>query len=270
MGQPGSVSSSQLVFDESVVERLEIVYRGRDVVWRRSLVLEALGPHSGERILDVGCGPGFYVGDVVSAVGPAGSVTGIDSSPQMLAVAAHRCSEHANVAFHEADAIALPTDDAAYDAALSVQVLEYVRDIPSALTELHRSLRPGGRLVIWDVDWSTVSWHSGDPERMERVLGVWDGHLADPALPRTLGSELRHAGFDNVATAAHAFVSTEANDDTYGGLALAFVEQYVGGTGELPRGELEDWAAEQRELDAAGEFFFACTQFCFTATRPVA
>ena len=259
---------SQLVFDKSIAERLEVVYRGRDVGRRRALVLEALDPRPGERILDVGCGPGFYVGDLIAAVGRGGSVTGIDSSPQMLALAAHRCAAHPNVALHEADATLLPTEDEAYDAALSVQVLEYVREIPTALAELRRSLRPGGRLVIWDVDWSTVSWHSGDPGRMARVLAVWDAHLADPALPRTLGSELRRAGFVDVGTAAHAFVSTEASDETYGGLVLSFAEQYVGGTGELPSDELEAWAAEQRDLDAAGDFFFTCLQFCFTATRP--
>ena len=41
-----------------------------------------------------------------------------------------------------------------------MQVLEYVSDPAAALADLHRALRPGGRLVVWDVDWSTVSWHS--------------------------------------------------------------------------------------------------------------
>lgn len=260
--------AQQLVFDESVAARLEVVYRGRDVIRRRGLVFDALRPRPGEHILDVGCGPGFYVADLADAVGPAGSVTGIDSSAQMLAMAAHRAESRANVVFREADASALPIEDEAYDAALSVQVLEYVRDIPTALAELRRSLRPGGRLVIWDVDWTTVSWHSADPERMRRVLAAWDAHLADPALPRTLGPELRRAGFGEITNTAHPFVSTEATDDTYGGLVLSFVEQYVGGAEEVPGATLEAWAAEQRELDAAGEFFIACLQFCFTAMRP--
>ena len=260
--------AQQLVFDESVAARLETLYRGRDVRRRRGLVFNALRPRAGEHILDVGCGPGFYVADLADTVGGSGSVTGIDSSAQMLALAAHRADGRPNVAFHEGDATALPTEDGAYDAALSVQVLEYVRDIPLALAELYRSLRPGGRLVIWDVDWTTVSWHSADPARMQSVLHAWDAHLADPALPRTLGAELRRAGFGDVAAAAHAFVSTEATDDTYGGLVLSFVDQYVGGNGEIPAGELEAWSAEQRELDAKGDFFFACLQFCFTATRP--
>jgi ubiquinone/menaquinone biosynthesis C-methylase UbiE len=65
---------------------------------------------------------------------------------------------------------ALPVPDTGFDAALSVQVLEYVTDPDAALAELHRVLRPGGRLVVWDVDWATVSLHSSDAARTDRVL----------------------------------------------------------------------------------------------------
>ena len=98
----------------------------------------------------------------------------------MLALAAKRCEGHANVNFHEGGVTALPVADADFDRALSVQVLEYVADIPAALGELRRVLRPGGRVLIWDVDWATVSWHSRDPDRMQRFLHAWDEHLTDP------------------------------------------------------------------------------------------
>ena len=110
-----------------------------------------------------GCGPGFYVAELLDEVGPDGSIVGLDVSPTMLAVAAKRSEGKPNVAFHEADATALPVGDGEFDAALCVQVLEYVPDPSAALRELHRALRPGGRVLVWDVDWATVSWHSSDP-----------------------------------------------------------------------------------------------------------
>src|ERR671918_421480 len=102
---------AQLVFDEALAEQMEVVYRSRDVLRRRRLVYEALGAAPGERILDVGCGPGFYASELLAQVGPDGSVVGLDASAQMLAVAAHRCEGRSNVRFHEADATSLPVED---------------------------------------------------------------------------------------------------------------------------------------------------------------
>lgn len=136
-------------------------------------------------------------------MGAEGSVVGVDGSPQMLAVAARRCEKHDNVSLHEADATSLPVDDGSFDAAVCVQVLEYVQDATAALAEMHRAVRRGGRLVVWDVDWATVSLYSSDPGRTERVLRAWDGHLAHPSLPQTLTARLRSVGFDNVRVEGH-------------------------------------------------------------------
>ena len=81
---------SQLEFDESTARMLEALYGTRDVLRRRRLVRDALGVAAGERIIDVGCGPGFYVAELLEHVGSEGSVVGIDSSRPMLAGAAHR------------------------------------------------------------------------------------------------------------------------------------------------------------------------------------
>jgi arsenite methyltransferase len=258
---------SQLAFDEKLAEQLEVLYRTRDVRRRRQLVREALHLEPGHRVLDVGCGPGFYAAEILEAVGPEGAVVGVDASPQMLAVARHRNEGHPNVSFHQADATALPVEDGAFDRALSVQVLEYVTDLPAALGELHRALRPGGRVVIWDVDWHTLSWHSNDPARMERVLRAWDGHLADPSLPRTLTARLRAAGFEDVTMDGHTFATNELDADSYGGAAVPVIAGYVAGSEAVPASELEAWLDEQRALDERGEAYFACIQFRFAATR---
>jgi ubiquinone/menaquinone biosynthesis C-methylase UbiE len=255
---------SQLAFDESRARQLETLYRTRDVRRRRALVRDALGVRAGERVLDVGCGPGF-VEELLIDVGPDGAVVGVDASPQMLAAAAHRCARHGNVDFREGDAAALPVEQAGFNAALCVQVLEYVADPTAALTQMHRALRPGGRLVVWDIDWGTLSWHSEDPERMERVLRAWDAHLTHPSLPRTLGARLRAAGFSQVGAEGHVFATTALDPEAFGtGVVLKLVEEYVAGRPEIGPGEARAWAAE---LGAREKLFFACTQFCFTAVR---
>jgi arsenite methyltransferase len=254
---------SQLDFNEQLAAEMEVIYRGRDILRRRALVREALDASSGDRVLDAGCGPGFYAAEILEQVGPEGSVVGVDRSEPMLALAAKRCEGHANVAFERGDVTALPVADADFDRALSVQVLEYVADIPAALAELRRVLRPGGRLLLWDVDWATVSWHSDDPARMQRFLAAWDEHLSDPSLPRTLSAQLRAAGFEDVELTGHAFATDDVSEQSYAGGLLKLMADYVGGD------EARAWADEQRDLQQRGESYFACIQFCFTATRPV-
>jgi arsenite methyltransferase len=184
---------SQPVFDEEAARKIEAICEIGDAVRRRRLVREALGVSEGDRGLDVGCGPGFYCAELVREVGPSCAVTGVDASRAMLALATRRTAGHSNVELREADATGLPVPDASFDAALSVQVLEYVADVGKGLTELHRVLRPGGRLLVWDIDWATVSIHSEDAERTARVLEAWDEHLAHRSLPRTLRKLLQDA-----------------------------------------------------------------------------
>jgi SAM-dependent methyltransferase len=253
---------AQLDFNEQMVAELEALYGRPDILRRRALVHEALGARPGERVVDVGCGPGFYVAETLDRVGPEGSVVGVDASAPMLDVAAKRCEGHGNVGFHQGDVTELPVADADFDRALSVQVLEYVADIPRGLGELCRVLRPGGRVLIWDVDWATVSWYSEDPARMERVLRAWDEHLSDPSLPRILSAEMRAAGFEDVQMEGHAFATNDLTENSYAGALVPMIAAYVG------TDEAQAWAAEQRDLTERGESYFACIQFCFTATRP--
>jgi len=251
-----------------MVERLEQLYATRDVLRRRELVRAALGARAGDRVLDVGCGPGFYVAELLEEVGAEGSVVGVDGSAASAAAAAKRCEGHDNVAFHEADATSLPVEDGEFDAALSVQVLEYVPDVTAALREMHRALRPGGRLVVWDVDWATVSWRTAEPDRMARMLAAWDSHLTHVSLPQALTGHLRDAGFEDVGMEGHTFATNELTPEAYGGFLTQFIEQFVVEGELVDADEAKAWADEQRELGERGEFYFACIQFCFSATRP--
>ena len=255
---------SQIEFDENMAKALEVIYGTRDVLFRRHLVQEAIAAAPGERVLDVGCGPGFYLAELLERVGPEGHVAGVDTSAPMLAIAAGRVAAHDNVEVREAPATALPFEDDAFDGAVCVQVLEYVEDVALALGELRRVLRPGGRLVVWDVDWATVSMYSADPARMQQVLEAWDNHLVHRSLPQSLARSLREAGFEDVALTGHAFASAELTPDAYGGSLVTVVATYLAGLDDFPREVGEAWANEQWALGAAGDFYFACVQCCAT------
>jgi ubiquinone/menaquinone biosynthesis C-methylase UbiE len=259
---------SQLEFDEEVSKRIEAAYSKRDVLRRRALVREALQLEPGHRVLDVGCGPGFYAAEILDIVGPEGSVVGIDSAQAMLTLAAKRCEGRANAVFSEGEATSLPVGDGEFDAALSVQVLEYVEDIPGALAEIRRALKPAGKVVIWDVDWVTLSMNTSDPDRMQRMLAAWDEHLADPSLPRRLTGELGEAGFEDIRMEGHVFATNWLDPESYAGFLTPFLAEFVRERESVPGEEIDAWLAEQRELDERGGFYFAAIQFCFSARKP--
>lgn len=259
--------ADNLEFGTDAARHLDALYASGDILRRRRLVRRALGPAPGERILDVGCGPGYYVDEIARQVGPGGAVIGVDTSSTMLELASTRTAHHTNVTLLEGDAEAIPVEDQWADRALAVQVLEYVDDLEGALAELRRVMRPAGRLVVWDIDWTTLSWHSQDPDRMRRVLASWDGHLADPALPRTLVSSLRASGFEDVTTEGYAFVNTDAGPSAYSGMVMPMIADYVASSGGVSDAEAAAWSEEQQRLSAAGDYHCAVIQFCFTATR---
>lgn len=114
-------------------------------VSRKLLRAAALRP--GERVLDVGCGTGIVARLAAEAVGPAGSVVGLDVEPGMLAVARSAAGEAA-IEWIEANAESIPLADENLDVVLCQMSLQFVPDRPRAVEEMRRVLVPGGRLVL--------------------------------------------------------------------------------------------------------------------------
>jgi ubiquinone/menaquinone biosynthesis C-methylase UbiE len=113
--------------------------------------LYALAPESGERVLDVGCGPGHLLAMVAPTVGPEGDVYGLDVAPGMLESATQRLAAlDAPAALYRGDARALPFADEVFDAVVLTETLELFSETDAAavLSEIRRVLEPGGRLVV--------------------------------------------------------------------------------------------------------------------------
>jgi SAM-dependent methyltransferase len=112
--------------------------------------LDALAVVPGERVLDVGCGPGTTTVDLATSVGPTGEVVGADISPKMVEAASRRAKGVANARFVAADAQTADFDGA-YDALYSRFGVMFFPDPAAAFANLLGALRPGGRLafVVW-------------------------------------------------------------------------------------------------------------------------
>jgi SAM-dependent methyltransferase len=100
-----------------------------------------LGP--GDAAVDVGCGTGRALPLLRAAVGPTGTVAGLDLTPAMAELAARRGPALVG------DARRLPIPDGAVDAVLAAGLLTHLPDPPAGLHELARVTRPGGRLALF-------------------------------------------------------------------------------------------------------------------------
>lgn len=172
----------------------------------------ALKPQAGERLLDVGCGCGETSLELARAVGPTGSVTGLDISRPMLEIARSRGAEAglANVEFLEADAQTSPLETGAYDGLFSRFGVMFFADPTAAFTNLRRALKPGGRLAI-------LCWRSPDQNPIMTLPMASVAHLFPPAPPPEPGAPgpfafadpkrvetiLSGAGFTDIAITPH-------------------------------------------------------------------
>jgi ubiquinone/menaquinone biosynthesis C-methylase UbiE len=133
-------------------DRLATVY---DRWWhgyvRRSLavLLDRLDRPPEGRLLDVGCGTGALEKRLAHER-PGWRLTGVDLSGEMLSRARRKLRDHPNARFRQASAEALPFPDDHFDRVVSASALHYFEDPATALREMHRVVRPGGRVLVLD------------------------------------------------------------------------------------------------------------------------
>jgi arsenite methyltransferase len=247
-----------LAFDEDNARRVEAVYMSPDVVAQRRTIRRELALQPGEHVLDVGSGPGFLTSEMACEVGPAGRVHGVDPSESMLALARRRerAPDAAPVELQVGDALALPFAGASLDAVVSTQVLEYVDDVPGALEEARRVLRPSGRLLVLDTDWDSIVWHSSDEDRMQRVLAKWNDHLADPHLPRRLPGLLRDAGFELRDVTVIPILNRGSDPDVFSRGVIPVIAEFVGDAA---------WAEDLERL--GDDYFYSLNRYVFVAYK---
>jgi ubiquinone/menaquinone biosynthesis C-methylase UbiE len=136
--------------------------------WARVLI-EIARPQAGEAVLDACCGTGVVARLLIPLVGPAGRIVGFDLDPQMLEVAKALAPA---VEWRQGDLQVLPFADASFDLAVCQQGLQFLPDKAAGLREMHRVLRPGGRIVLalWS-DLANSPGHAAVFGAVGRLLG---------------------------------------------------------------------------------------------------
>lgn len=177
-------------------------------------LLDAAGVGPGDRVLDVGCGPGIML---AAALARGARPTGVDVSPGMLAEARRL---HPSVELVEADAADLPLPDVTFHAAVGNFVLNHLPAPEKAVAEVARVLAPGGAvaLSVWDrperTRWLGVVAEALDEEGVRPPPSV----AASPpsyrfAEPAEMESLLEGAGLSHCRVHAVSLIATAADTD---------------------------------------------------------
>jgi SAM-dependent methyltransferase len=161
-------------------------FMGRYSVLLSPQLADLAGVRGGQRVLDVGCGPGALTAELVTRLGPA-AVAAVDPSASFVAAARAR---NAGVNVLQAPAERLPFPDQSFDAALAQLVVHFMSDPVAGLAEMARVTRPDGVVAacVWDYGGGrsplSLFWQAArelDPEVDDesRMAGAREGHLAE-------------------------------------------------------------------------------------------
>lgn len=254
-------------YDSKAARDIERSYLTPEIIRQRMQTLEALALRSGESVLDAGCGTGLLVEQMAIAVGDRGQITGVDISLDMLDMADQRCQDLDNVRLQQGSVEALDFEAERFDAVSCTQTLLYVKSVETAIDEMRRVLKPGGRIAILETDWRGLVFNNQDETLTRRIFDAWDKAVESPKLPVKLGPMLRSRNFNAIKIEAIPIINSSSTENNFSSSMLKWFAKNAVKQGAISKQESEQWLQQIQQLAQQDAYFFCVNRFLFTAVK---
>lgn len=225
LSDAGSYKFGRFRKNAEELERLKlqatIALQQEQEIWRQA------GLRPGMEVLDLACGPGFTACELAKAVGPDGHVTGIDLNEELIAVA-HQAKESEgveNAAFSSGNLYNLDLPENRFDFVYARFVFQHLEKPALALSNIWKTLKPGGILCILDIDdnWTGFAPESDAFVKFIRKAGAGQKRKGGNRLIGTqLSGLLKKAGYHNVTTRIRPITTEELGVKYFLGVAVLF------------------------------------------------
>jgi arsenite methyltransferase len=222
---------------------------------QRIAVLRSLSLEIGQAALDIGCGGGHLVREFAISVGSKGRAVGLDVSEEQLVSAREYCAEYKAAACILGNATEMDFEDASFDKLASIRTLEYIEDVPAALAEMRRVLKPGGVAALVSVLWDQFRFHGPASSLNERILEAFRAHCPHQMLPMALPVMLARSGFVGALQEPVTLFERSLNEYSYAFWVSKLVAAFAVGEG-ISSEDAELWLQQLQHADDEGRFGF--------------
>jgi len=228
----------------------------------KRLMLDLLGVRSGHRLLDIGCGVGDDVSEIARLVGNSGKVIGLDSSRVMVAESRRRCEGlPAEIVVGDAENLEFPADS--FDGCRSERAFMYL-DAGRALEEMIRVTKPGGRLVVFDLDHDGISIDSPRPATTRKMVQFLSDNHRNGIVGRQLMRLFKELELTNIKFTPHSHILPFSFfKRLYSGLLIKARE-----AGVITKTEGEEWFNEIADAANRGFFQMVVPGFIVAGQKP--
>ena len=168
-------------------EGTDAVLNTRSLHGAHKRLAELLTP--GMAVLDVGCAMGAITHGIAEAVGPTGSVIGLDANEALIAEAWRLHGDTPCLAFEAGDVYHLPYKDS-YDIVTAARVLQWLADPALALRQMAAAVRKGGRIVVLDYNHEKIVWSPEPPSSMRSFYSAFLRWRAEAGMDNAIADNL--------------------------------------------------------------------------------